>query len=521
LTSDGNISGGATISSDGKYIAYAVAANGKSSIWIRQIVAGTRLQITRPVDSENDGITFSPDEAYVYYVQAGTLFRVPTLGGASQKLADGVRGPVSFSPDGKQMAYKTKREGRIDVIITDPDGTHQRVLWSRDIKGGFDPEGGTSWSSDGKLIATGAMDGVILVSNLLGNVHELTLNLDGGQINRVQWLPDSSRLVFVGNYGGVPALRVFLVTYPGGEFRPLTTGTGDYEGSSLGITADGSSIFAVQTTRGTDLWLTNENFRHSKRLTEHRTDYPWGIDVEGGRIAYMSLEQGKSMVWTMNQDGSNRVQVSPNGIRAGFPALSPDGLQISFQGMGGAENNIWLGNVDGSNMHQITHSNEDAMPNFTSDGESILFTNAENAQPHIMIMPVAGGTPRRLSDRTLDVRSRPCGNSVVAQVVNVSWFTYAFVSTIDGHIEKTFEVPQNAYNVQCVPGGKSVSYTFDPQSVEGSDIWAMPLNGGPARQITHFDSDTIWSYVWSRDGRELLVSRGPSFSDAVLIGNFK
>jgi serine/threonine protein kinase len=521
LTSDGNISGGATISSDGKYIAYAVADNGKSSIWIRQIVAGTKLQITPPMDSENEGITFSPDEAYVYYVQSGTLFRVPTLGGPAHKLIDGVRGPVSFSPDGKQMAYKTMREGRIDLVITDADGANTHVLWSRDMKGGFDPEYGTSWSSDGKRIATSAMDGVILVSDLSGKVKQVTLDLEGGQIFRLQWLPDSSGLAFIGSSETPGQDRVFLVTYPGGALRPLTTGTGDYDGASLGITADGSAIFAVQVTRGTDLWLTGGDFRHSKRLTEHRTDYPWGMDMGGDRIVYMSYEQGKSTLWTMKQDASNRVQTTPSGIRALFPALSPDGLQLLFQGMVGDKSNIWLGNVDGSDLRQITLGTDDEWPNFTSDGKSILFMNFENSQPHIMVIPVAGGTPRRLSDRTLDARSRACGNWVIAQAQDVSWFTYALVSTIDGHIEKIFEVPRNAYNIECIPGAQSVSYTFDTRSVQGSNIWEMPLNGRPLRQITHFDSDTVWSYVWSRDGRELLVSRGPSFSDAMLIRNFK
>jgi serine/threonine protein kinase len=522
LTSDGNISGGATISSDGKYMAYSVAVNGKSSIWIRQIVAGTKLQITSPMDSANEGITFSPDEAYVYYVQAETLFRVPTLGGPSQKLIDRVRGPVSFSPDGKQMAYKTMREGRIDLIIADADGANTHVLWSRDIKGGFDPEYGTSWSSDSKLIATSAMDGVILVSDLSGNENRLALNLDGGNIYRMQWLPDSSGLAFIGSNGTQPGQdRVFLVTYPGGELRSLTTGTGDYDGASLGITADGSAIFAVQANRGTDLWLTGRDFRHSKRLTEHRTDYPWGMDMGGDRIVYMSYEQGKSTLWTMKQDASNQVQISPSGIRALFPALSPDGLQISFQGMVGRKSNIWLGNADGSDLRQITLGPDDEWPNFTSDGKSILFMSYENSQPRIMVMPVAGGTPRRLSDRTLDIRSRACGNWIIAQAQDVSWFTYALVSTIDGHIEKTFEVPRNAYNVECIPGSKSVSYTFDTLSAQGSNIWEMPLNGGLVRQITHFDFDTVWSYVWSRDGRELLVSRGPSYSDAVLIRNFQ
>lgn len=416
------------------------------------------------------------------------------------------------------MAYKRKVEGRIDLMIVDPEGNNPRVLWARDIKGAMDPPGGTTWSSDGKFIATSAMDGFILVSDLSGKVSKLKLSLDGGQIYRLQWLPDSSGLVFVGD-SGVAFRRIFLVTYPVGEVKPLTTGTASHDQNSLGVTADGSSIFAVQTIGGTDLWLTTGDFRKSKQLTVHRTDYAFGLDLVGGRIAYMSFSQAKSTVWTMDQDGSNPVQVSPEGIQAGFASLSLDGRRISFQEMVGGNSDIWLGNSDGTDVRQITHGDRDFLPYFTADGKSIIFNEHNGGAPRIMVVPTTGGTPRRLSDRTLVVNSRPCGDWVVARIVEASLFsTYALVSTVDGHIQKIFEVPPSAYNVACMPGSNSVSYTSSP---EGSNVWAMPLDGSPVRQITHFDSDTVWNYVWSPDGRGLLVSRGSSFSDAVLIRNFR
>jgi hypothetical protein len=57
--------------------------------------------------------------------------------------------------------------------------------------------------------------------------------------------------------------------------------------------------------------------------------------------------------------------------------------------------------------------------------------------------------------------------------------------------------------------------------VNGVDnIWEQPVTGGPPKPMTHFTSDKIFSFDWSRDGR-LALSRGTDTTDAVLIKNFR
>ena len=54
-----------------------------------------------------------------------------------------------------------------------------------------------------------------------------------------------------------------------------------------------------------------------------------------------------------------------------------------------------------------------------------------------------------------------------------------------------------------------------------SNIWLQPINGDAPRQLTTFKSDRIFSFDWSRDGKQLLVARGMVTSDVVLISNFR
>ena len=63
--------------------------------------------------------------------------------------------------------------------------------------------------------------------------------------------------------------------------------------------------------------------------------------------------------------------------------------------------------------------------------------------------------------------------------------------------------------------GKGVVY---PTRMNGVDnLWLQPLDGTPGRQITNFQSERIYDFHWSPDGRQLALVRGHTDSDVVLI----
>jgi hypothetical protein len=54
-----------------------------------------------------------------------------------------------------------------------------------------------------------------------------------------------------------------------------------------------------------------------------------------------------------------------------------------------------------------------------------------------------------------------------------------------------------------------------------SNIWMQPIDGSPPKPVTDFKSEHIFSFDWSRDGKQLAVARGTQTSDVVLISDFK
>ena len=110
LTSSGDI-GAATISPDGKWLAYVQDRNGQQSIWVRQVATGSIAQVLPPSKLNPDGLTFTRDGNYLYFntrhisETMSHLQKMASLGGPPQLILDDIDSPISFSPDGSQIAF--------------------------------------------------------------------------------------------------------------------------------------------------------------------------------------------------------------------------------------------------------------------------------------------------------------------------------------------------------------------------------------------------------------------------------
>ena len=78
-----------------------------------------------------------------------------------------------------------------------------------------------------------------------------------------------------------------------------------------------------------------------------------------------------------------------------------------------------------------------------------------------------------------------------------------------------FDWPASASAPRWAPAGDAVEYALTRNGV--SNVWRQKLRGGPPKQITNFESGLIFDFAWSRDGRQLALTRGSESSDVILI----
>ncbi len=339
LTNDGKTTGSTSISPDGKYVVYEVNRNGKLSLWLRQVATASSVKLVPDSETGYGGTTFSADGNFVYYVAGGKenpgggLYVVPTLGGTSHKVLSNIASPITFSPDGKQLAYVREHSTQgptSELVIANLDGTGQRVLFTGKVAEDWFDKHGPSWSPDGKYIAAGMnkLDAAgysngISLFDMNGKVTELVPKLKG-QIARVIWLHDGSGLVF----SATPTIladnfQLYTVAYPSGEISRITNDLNSYGQLSLGITTDSSALVTIQSSRRSNVWLAPGLMQEEKQITSGADDGGRVVGVEGDKVAYSSSEAGYTAIWVTDTNGASPVQVTPPGDVVDGASLSP------------------------------------------------------------------------------------------------------------------------------------------------------------------------------------------------------
>ncbi len=176
--------------------------------------------------------------------------------------------------------------------------------------------------------------------------------------------------------------------------------------------------YVARTPERFELQVADADGFNSQFILAHREPImspAWSPD--GTRIAYVSFEQHRPVVFIHNLiDGSRHILANFEGSN-GAPAWSPDGQRLAVSLSREGVSQIYLINADGTGLERLTHSNAiDTEPSFAPDGKTLIFTSDRGGSPQIYRMPVLGGDAERLTfEGTYNVSPRyaPDGKSFV------------------------------------------------------------------------------------------------------------
>jgi TolB protein len=122
----------------------------------------------------------------------------------------------------------------------------------------------------------------------------------------------------------------------------------------------------------------------------------WSPD--GGKVAYVSFEQRKPVVYVQNLVTGERKIISNEKGSNSAPAWAPDGTRLAVTLSKDGHSQIYGVNADGSGMRRLSNSNGiDTEPQFSADGQSIYFTSDRSGGPQIYKMSASGGNATRVT----------------------------------------------------------------------------------------------------------------------------
>ena len=533
LTTTGNATG-AAISPDGKWLVHVQDDGEQKSLWLRQVaVANSNTQIVPPANARFYGLAFSPDGNYVFYVvgtsneATGTLYQVPVLGGTPRKLFTGIKTSISFSPDGKQIAYFDFYEDEDRLMIANADGSGQRQLAMRHgdeyfFLGDFS---NVSWSPDGKTLATPVAStsenymSVATVSVATGELKFLTPRR-WLEVRQVVWF-DSHAVLATAEEREGESFSVWQISYPSGAAQKLTNDLNSYP--TISLTADAGLIAAVKTELDNNIWMMPAfDASRATQITQGRNLVGRPVWTPDGKLIYPVKAPVGGDLYLVDLIHGSRKQLTADAGDNVEPSVSPDGRYIVFMSDRTGVPHIWRMDIDGANVRQLTFKQYDEDPNISPDGQWIAYMSCMN-KCTVWKVGIEGGSPMQVTDKYSESPTfSPDGKQIACTYLEQpnAQFKFAILPSDGGPPAKTFTFPVGVKtNLRWTADGRALIYGVTQKGV--TNLWAQPIDGSPPKQLTNFASERIFGFDVSRDGKQVALSRGTQTSDVVLISNFK
>jgi serine/threonine protein kinase/Tol biopolymer transport system component len=525
----------ATISGDGKFVAFISDRGSSYDVWVGQVGGGDFLNLSKGQHPSVSGVTrtvgFSDDGAHVVWSRtpedgghsAVDSWLAPTLGGLPRPFLKNAA-EATWSPDRTRLLFHTMDPGD-PVFIADRNGGNPVKLF--EAKPGIHNHY-PIWSPDGRFvyfvrgIPPDEMD-VWRTASAGGPAERLTHH--NSRLRNVAMLDDRT-LIYSAPREDQSGPGLYALDVDRRISHAVTSGLEEY--LSVSASADGRRLAATVANPTRNLWkapitdhVVGESAVSSFGLASVRAAAPrFGPDY----VLYLSPKGGKDGLWKLKDGSETELWTGNDGAVVEAPAVSPDGTRICFVVQRESQTRLYLMASDGTGARPIAESLDvRGVPSWSPDGKWVAVVVKEGKTTPLLKAPVDGGAPARLVDGVGVVLSNPVWSPDGRFILYSEGQRGATVRlrgvAPDG---QPFQMPEVQVQLDLgdryrfLPDGRSV--VFMQGMSRHTDFWRLDLSTGHLRQLTDLKPGYEQkSFDVSPDGKEILFDRFRENSDIVLI----
>lgn len=315
---------------------------------------------------------------------AGETWSLPLPSGPPRRMGDSRADSVTWSPDGTRVAFSEGPE----IYIAKSDFSDPRKLVTAE-----NPVYGLRFSPDGGRLRFFIVD----PRNSSSSIWEIAPNgnglrplLPGWNSNPREccgtWTPDGGYFLFESFRDGRNSVWALAEksSWLAGTAKPVQLTNGPLDFASPLVSKDGKRIFTIGSQPRCELVRYDGKSGFAPYLAGGSVS-DLAFSADGKWVAYVSVPEGQ--LWRSRVDGSERLQLTSEGMSAAMPRWSPDGKQIAF--MGTTRKTDWLAYLvssDGTGLRQLIPGVDVGYdPGWSPDGKSIVLTLDEGGDPRIGI----------------------------------------------------------------------------------------------------------------------------------------
>ena len=535
VTSGPGLESWPTLSADGRWLAYAVNEGGQWDIHVKAPGDEAARNLTAGASSNDTMPAFSPDGRQIAFRSdrdGGGIFVMTMSGESVRRLVDRGYDPA-WSPDGTEIFFADGSGGDPDARFAPSE------LWAVNVQTEQtrliapvdavaprpSPDGRliAYWalpvSADGRTFAGGNRD--IWVRPAAGGEAVRVTAAEGIDWNPV-WGPEGRSLLFSSDRSGTVNLWSVAVDptsgRPLGEPQPLTTPApwAGFMTSSGDATTIAYAAYDFTTNAASIGFDPDSGVIEGEERTIVAGSRAWlqpDVSPDGTLMALRSA-RAQEDIYVVNSDGTGLRALTSDAALDRTPRWLPDGRSLVFYSTRSGRYQFWSVNRDGSGLHQLTHAPDITFnyPVPSPDGRWLGGTNPNTREQFIVDLRDAARAPDRL----------PAPPSSVSAVYLNDWSPDG--ARIAAHESPTgglwmYQVEDRRWE-RVAPAGAYPRWLPDSQrmvATSGGRIVLVDTRTKLSREVYAQPGRRISYVALSRDGRRLYFTSGSTGADVWLM----
>lgn len=524
----------AAISPDGRLVAFLSDRDGRMDVWLTQVGSGefhnlTHGSVSGMLNPSVRTLGFSPDGSLVtFWVRrlstSGNseigVWAVPILGGDVRPYLDGVA-EFAWSRDASLLAYHTPGPGdplyvsdgnrRPDAkpIFTAPAGLHSHFpLWSPDMAFIYFVQGSLPDKLDiWRISARGGSPTQITAHS--GRVTHPVL-LDRRTLLYLATDPDGSGPWL---YGMDVERRI-----------PHRVSTGADSYTSLAASDDGRRLVLAVASPKRTLWRLRLDDSRTAASSPTRvpltTSTGFAPRLGPDYLLYASETGGSATIWKTKNGSGAQLWTAPDARILGGPAISPDGRSVVFSVRQHGKSLVCTMQSDGTAWRVLTDVLDlQGAPAWSADGQSITSAANDHGVPHLFRVPLNGALPVAVvPEFSLDPAWAADGSFVAysGPDIGTTFTVKAVTADAAPHPLPPLTLTRGARHLVFLAGGRALVVLRG--EILHKNLWVIDLQSGAERQLTDLAPEfNVRDFDISPDGHDVILERYREESGIVLL----
>lgn len=517
----------ATISQDGRFIAFLSDRDGAWDVFVGQTGTGDFQNLTRGRIPElrNPAVrmlNFSPTGSEMMICARNRSWNIPVVGGELRPGPADIA-EIDWSRDLKRVAYHPAASGDpLFVASADEISRGQRIYVAPSGIHGHFP----LWSQDGKTI--------YFVRGFVPDEMDIwQISASGGEPQRLTWhnsrvsfptLLDERTLIYLATSADGSGPWIHALGLEDHTTHRVKSASNAY--TSLAATADGRRLVVTESRPTASLWSVRltDGVAGPEAVTQIRIHTQRGVSPRLGpdSLLYRAPKAGTDALWKHEGSADARELWSgQQGRVINGPALSADGRRVAFTVRSRGRTWLYLMNSDGSGARRVAEQLDvRGAPAWSPDGKWIAIAALQGDEPRLFKIPDNEGPAVALTDEyALDPVWSPSGRFLVYTGADVGTVFDVRAVDADGapHAIPKLSLSRGSRRMAFL-GADEHTLVILKGSMSHKEFWAVDLRNSAERALTNLGpGEVIGDFDVAADGRRIVFDRAREESDIALI----